>query len=260
MNRKFQIWKAIARGVILESVRRKDLWVVGILGFLICLSAGALGFFGMSGLESFAKDLGTTVLGAMSTILAIVTTSRLMPDEIKNRTLYPLIARPISRFDLLFGKFLGATAISWISFLLLAALTGIALTIFGVQFEPLMAQYLLLKLMGLAVICSVSLMLSTIMTPSAATTMSFVLIFGSGMISKALVMAYESGQTSMQPVFKFLNALLPQVGLFDLGSRTANTNWGPVPTWVVGTLAVYMVLYCSAMLSLSWFKFRNQAV
>jgi hypothetical protein len=57
-----------------------------------------------------------------------------------------------------------------------------------------------------------------------------------------------------------LNALLPQVGLFDLGSRTANTNWGPVPTWVVGTLAVYMVLYCSAMLSLSWFKFRNQAV
>jgi hypothetical protein len=143
---------------------------------------------------------------------------------------------------------------------LLAALTGIALTIFGVQFEPLMAQYLLLKLMGLAVICSVSLMLSTIMTPSAATTMSFVLIFGSGMISKALVMAYESGQTSMQPVFKLLNALLPQVGLFDLGSRTANTNWGPVPTWVVGTLAVYMVLYCSAMLSLSWFKFRNQAV
>ena len=47
-------WVTLARGVLLESVRRKDLWVVAILGFLIMASAGALGFFGMRGLETFA--------------------------------------------------------------------------------------------------------------------------------------------------------------------------------------------------------------
>lgn len=257
---KIQIWKALARGVILETLRRKDLWVVAILGFLIMLSAGTLGFFGMKGLESFAKDLATTVLGAMSTILAIVSTGRLMPDEIRNRTLYPLIARPVSRFDLLMGKLIGAVAVSWMAFLILASLTGVALALFGVAFEPLMLQYVLARMMGLVVICSVTLMLSLVMTPSAAMTMSFVIIFGSGMISQALVMAYESGQTAMKPLFQTLNALLPQIGLFDLGSRTANTSWGPVPAWVMGALALYMVLYSAAMLALSWGKFRNQAV
>ncbi|MEY4881221.1 MAG: hypothetical protein RLZ87_650, partial [Armatimonadota bacterium] len=31
-------YKALARSVVLESIRRKDLWVVAILGFLIILA------------------------------------------------------------------------------------------------------------------------------------------------------------------------------------------------------------------------------
>ena len=101
-----RLWLSLARAVILESLRRKDLYVVGILGFLLMVSAGTLGFFGLQGLETFAKDLATTVLGLFSTIVAVLTGSRLMPDEIRNRTLYPLLARPMSRFDLIMGKFL----------------------------------------------------------------------------------------------------------------------------------------------------------
>ena len=49
-----RIWWALARSVALESLRRKDLWVIAILGFLIMASAGALGFFGFNGLQVFA--------------------------------------------------------------------------------------------------------------------------------------------------------------------------------------------------------------
>ena len=258
--KKIQIWKSLARGVVLESVRHKDLWVVAILGFLIMLSAGALGFFGMQGLQVFAKDLAVSVLGMFSTIVAILTTCRLMPEEIKNRTLYPLLARPLSRFDLLFGKFLGAVVVSWIAFLMLATLTSLALLTFHVHFDILMLQYLVGKMMGLVVVCAVSFALSLYMTPSAAGTMSFVLAFGSSMIVRALVMGYEQASPAMQGFFRFLNALVPQYGLFDFGSRAANVAWGPVPMWVLGSLAVYMLVYSSAMLSISWAKFRRQAV
>ena len=257
---KIQIWKALARGVLLESVRRKDLWVVAILGFLIMASASLLGFFGMRGLEAFAKDLASTVLGAFSTIIAVVTTGRLMPDEIKNRTLYPLLSRPITRLDLLFGKLLGAVAVSWVAFLLLATLTAVSLKLFGIPFEPIMAQYVLCKMLGLVVVCSVTLMFSCIMTPAAATTLSLVLLFGSGMIVQALVMASATADGMTRFGYQIINAVLPQVGLFDLGSRAANTNWGMVPAWVLGGLTIYMVLYSGAMLMLSWAKFNRQAV
>ncbi len=257
---KFRIWKALARGVLLESLRRKDLWVVAILGFLIICAAGALGFFGISGLESFVKDLGVTVLGLFSTIMAVLTASRLLPEEIKNRTLYPLLARPITRFDLLLGKWIGSVVVTWIAFLFLCGLTAGALAVFHVSFELIMLQYVIAKMMGLAVICAVSLTLGTFMTPQAAATMSFIFAFGSSMIVRGLLMAYDSTNPAMAWLFKGINGVLPQYSLFDLGGRAANIGWAPVPAWVMGFLLLYMCVYCAGMLGLSWSKFRRQAI
>lgn len=253
-------WVTLARGVVLESVRRKDLWVVAILGFLIMASAGALGFFGMQGLEAFAKDLAGTVLGGLGTVMAVVVSTRLMPEEIRQRTLYPLIARPITRLDLLIGKYLGAVAVTSLAFLILASLTGVALAMFGVQFESVMVQYVLMRLVGLSVVCAVGLALSLLMTANAAATMGFVLAIGSGLIVRALVMAYEASPAALQPVMRGVNALVPQYGLFDLGSRAANQGWGPAPAWVIGALLAYAAVYSSAMIAVGYWKFRRQAV
>jgi ABC-type transport system involved in multi-copper enzyme maturation permease subunit len=257
---KLRIWGALAQGVVLESLRRKDLWVVAILGFLIMMAAGALGFFGMQGLEVFVKDLGVSVLSMFGTIVAVLTASRMMPEEIKQRTLYPLLARPISRFDLLFGKLLGAVFVSWIAFLVLAALTGVALLSFHVAFEPIMLQYLLCKMMGLVVICSLSMAMSAYMTPAAAATMSFIFAFGSSMITRGMMMAYAGASPGAKPVIKIFTAIFPQFTLFDLGSRAANINWAPVPIWVLLFLLGYMAFYTSGFVSLAWLKFRKQAI
>jgi ABC-type transport system involved in multi-copper enzyme maturation permease subunit len=257
---KTRVYVALARGVVLESIRRKDLWVVAILGFLIMISAGALGFFGIDGLQVFVKDLAVTVLGIFSTIVAVLTSCRMLPEEIRQRTLYPLLARPISRFDLLMGKLLGAILVTWIAFLMLAALTALALASFKVPFEPIMLQYLVAKMMGLVVVCGFGLALSTLMTPAAAATMAFVLVFGSSMIVRALLMAYQTAPESYAWTFKLINGALPQVTLFDLGGRAVYFNWSAVPLWVMGVLTAYMIVYTSAMLGLSWAKFRRQAL
>ena len=257
---KIRIWKAIARGVLLESIRRKDLWVVAILGFIIILAAGALGFFGIKGLEIFAKDLALTVVGMFSTILSILTAARLLPEEIRNRTLYPLLSRPISRFDLLMGKLLGAVVASWIGFMCLAALTAIALATFHVQFEWVMLQYVVVKMLGLVMLCTVTLALSAYMTPQAAATMSFVLAFGTSIIVRALVMANYSAAPATKVAFQLINGLLPQYGLFDMSTRAVYQSWGPAPEWVVGALVAYMLVYCSGTMLLAWTKFRRQAI
>ena len=251
---------ALARGVVLESIRRKDLWVVAILGFLIILCAGTLGFFGLKGLETFAKDLAVTVLGVFGSIIAVLTACRVLPDEVKNRTLYPLLARPITRFGLVLGKFFGAVAVSWIAFLVLAALTAIALAIFRVPFEPVMLQYLVAKMMGLVVVCALAMALSVVMTPSAAATTGFILVFGSSMIVRALVMGYDAASPGGKVVFRLLSAALPQLNLFDLGGRVTYYGWGPVPLWVMGALFAYMATYASAMVGLAWARFRRQAL
>lgn len=251
--------RALARCVVLESLRRKDLWVVAILGFVILLASSTLGFFGFKGLEIFAKDMAVTVLGMFSTIIAILTSSRLIPDEIKNRTLYPLLARPITRLDLLVGKLVGAVAVTWISFLLLAALTALALTIFHVKFEMIMLQYLLAKMIGLVVVCGFSMAFSVYMTPSASATIAFLVAFGAPMVTRGLILA-AAGNPALVPICKAINTILPQTALFDLGGRAVYIGWGLVPLWVMGFLVAYGLFYSGAMLFVSWMKFRRQAV
>lgn len=257
---KFTVYKALARGVVLESIRRKDLWVVAILGFLILMGASALGVFGVQGLQVFVKDLAVTVLGAFSTIVAILTSTRMLPEEIKQRTLYPLLSRPISRLDLLIGKLLGAVFVTWIAFAILASLTAVALFGFGVSFETIMLQYILAKLMGLALVCAFGLTLSIYMTPAAAATTGFIFTFGSTIIVRGLTSGYEQAGPGTQFLFKSLNALLPQFTLFDLGGRAANVGWAPVPLWVMGFLFGYLLLYCSGLMSIAWARFQRKAI
>lgn len=257
---KIQSIRALARCVVLESLRRKDLWVVAILGFVIIVASGALGFFGFDGLQIFAKDLGISVLGMFATVIAILTSSRLLPEEIRNRTLYPLLSRPITRFELLLGKLAGAVAVSWISFLILSVLTAIALSIFRVNFELVMLQYVLLKMVGLVVVCSLTIALSAYLTPAAAATMSFIFAFGSPMIIRGLTMGYDPSNAVSKAVFPIINGTLPQVQLFDLSGRAVYPNFGLVPVGVIGFLVLYAVCYSSTMLGLGWLKFRKAAV
>ncbi len=62
---------------------------------------------------------GITVLGAM---IAILTGFTMIPGEIESRTIYPVLARPIRRWQFLLGKFVGAVGINAIVVSFLSAL------------------------------------------------------------------------------------------------------------------------------------------
>jgi ABC-type transport system involved in multi-copper enzyme maturation permease subunit len=260
MNQKLRVYRSLSRAVVLESIRRKDLWVVALLGFLILMGASALGIMGVEGLQVFVKDLGVTVLGAFSTIVAVLTSTRMLPEEIKHRTLYPLLSRPISRLDLLIGKLIGSIVVTWIAFAILSSLTALALLGFGATFEMIMLQYVVAKLMGLALVCAVGLTLSVYMTPAAAATTGFILTFGSSIIVRALTSSYGEVDQVAQFGLRFLNAALPQFTLFDLGGRAANVGWAPVPLWVMGFLLAYWIFYSTGLMALSWAKFNRRAL
>jgi ABC-type transport system involved in multi-copper enzyme maturation permease subunit len=255
---KLRIYKALAWGVVLESIRRKDLWVVAILGFLIIVGAGALGIFGVEGLSIFIKDLAAGVLGLFSMIVAALVSTRLLPEEIKQRTLYPLLARPVSRLDLLVGKLCGAIAVTWLSFALLALVTALALVSFHIPLTAIMLQYLFLKMLGLAVVCSIGVALSTFVTPQAAATFTLIFALGSSALGRALFMA-GAGSPALRPLLLGLSYIIPEIHWFDIGGR-ATYDWSPVSLGAVISLVMYALLYTAAMLTLGWLRFRKKAV
>lgn len=115
-------------------------------------------------------------------------------------------------------------------------------------------------MLGLALVCAFGLMLSIYMTPAAAATTTLIFTFGSTMIIRGLTSGYDQVGPVMQFVFKFLNAILPQFSLFDLGGRAANVGWSPVPLWVMGFLVGYWLLYSAGLVAIAWAKFNRKAI
>ena len=123
----------IAKGVLVESTRRRELYVIVLMACLLIGFVMTLDFFGLEGLTKFHREVALKVMGVSTALAVIVLAARQLPREIENRTIYPLLARPISRLDFLLGKLLGVLLAGMFCFgLFMAVYVGGALRL-GVE-------------------------------------------------------------------------------------------------------------------------------
>lgn len=250
--------RALAVAGMLETFRRKDLYVVLVLMGLMIAGAAAFGFFGVRGLEVFLRDVTFTAIGLFSTVLAVIVAARQIPEEVQRRTIYPLMARPISRWQILLGKWVAASLTSILAFLLLAATARVLLACFGVPVEAIFMQYVLLKAVGLVWLCAMTVALSVLMTHGAAVVTSLILALGSGAFTR-ITLLYHGQTGAWNGLANVVYGLLPHYDFFDLG-RKVTYGWDPVPAWVLGLLAGYALLGSMIWLWLGWLRFRRAAL
>ncbi len=257
--RKFVIWGALAQAAILEAIRRKDLYVALILSVLMIGAAATIGTFGVKGLEIFLKDVALTVVNLLSVLMAILFAARQIPEEVSRRTVYPLLARPIGRGDLLMGKFLGAFTLSAVALVLFALIAAGALWYYGLSVGAIFGQYLLARFFSLALICAMTLMLSLFMTPGACVTISLLLTLGAQTFSQAVLLMYGPASATGKAILRATYFVLPHLDLFDL-SKKVSYGWKPVDSWVMGALLLYAAAFSAVFLSIAMLRFRRQAL
>ena len=119
MNKSF----AIGGVVIRELYRRKDFYVLLVLTAVITGLLGAVNFFNDPRIVRYLKEICLLLIWLSSLVICITTAARQIPAEKENRTIFPLLAKPVTRWQVVFGKFLGC----WLA-------CGIALLVFYLFF------------------------------------------------------------------------------------------------------------------------------
>ena len=114
---------AVAGIAIKELYRRKDFYVLFTVTVLICIVMAAVNIYNNPDIIRYVKAICLLLIWVSSLVIAITTTARQIPAEREQRTLLPLLAKPLSRSQLILGKFLGC----WIA-------CGLALLCFYVFF------------------------------------------------------------------------------------------------------------------------------
>lgn len=253
-----QIW-IIARNTIQALVRKKDFYVFFLMLLLLLVLLLSEKFFGIQDTSRYMKDIGFSGLWLFTLIIAVTFAARQMPEEIEAKTIFPLLAKPVSRPLLLLGRFLGsvlaassAYTIFYLLYICLVSLRGE-----GVVSVVLLIQSYFLGLCFVSMVCAVSIFLSLCFTFSAAITSSFIIYLAVMWCIDNLRAIILSAGGLKSILLTILFYLVPHYEFYDLRVRLIHA-WEALPAWIFFAVVGYTVLYVSMILCLSHLNLRRK--
>ncbi|MBN1517841.1 ABC transporter permease subunit [Candidatus Sumerlaeota bacterium] len=158
----FLAMRIVARGVMIELLRRKDLYVLTILmgAFLAgVLAARSIGIENAS-TGTFLLNLGLTLGCICAHILTLIFAARQIPDEVENRTLHTMLAKPVSRMQFLLGKWISCALAGAVSLIALQALCLICTPWMEAYSSLMLAQMFILECASLALMSALAILFS----------------------------------------------------------------------------------------------------
>ncbi len=257
MNKIF----ALAGVVIKELYRRKDFYVLFVLTALLTLGAGAASFFHDDKIIRYVKDICLLLIWVSSIVIAIVTTARQIPAEREARTIFPLLAKPVSRGQVIVGKFLGCWLASGIAlvvfYFFFAIITGSREHVwpFGIYFQAMWMQWFMLAIVTAMVLLG-SIFFAA---PSSTNTICFIVVLGllglGGHLGK---IALQQAQP-VQNILTFLYFFIPHLEWYDLRDFVVYDQ-PLIACSAIAQATVYAAVWTAIFLFLAWLGFRRKGL
>lgn len=252
---------AVAGIVIKELYRRKDFYVLFIVTMVICVVMASINIYNDANIVRYLKEVCLDLIWISALVIAITTTARQIPAERENRTLLPLLAKPLTRVQLVLGKFLGC----WLA-------CGLGLLCFYIFFGVLSASrehqwpilnYLQAGVMHwfmLGIVASIALLGSLIFAaPSSNSTICFVIVGGILFVGRNLDRVALNLREPLRTLVECLYFAIPHLEFYDLRDLVVH-NWGLVGWGFVGMAALYAAFYMTVFLIAACLVFRRKAV
>lgn len=252
---------AIAGVVIKEMYRRKDFYVLFVLTALITLVMGSVTFFNQDNIVRYLKEICLFLIWGASLVIAITTTARQIPAEREQRTLFPLLAKPVTRSQFILGKFFGCWFAAGLSLVLFYVFFGVVAGAKEHEWPALnYFQALMLHWFMLGIVCALTLLGSIVFAaPSSNTTITLIVSVGILLLgrhlNKVALRLEEPGQTLLYAVY----FAIPHLELFDVRDLIVH-NWGLIrwEIWAAGL--TYAAVYSAIFLALACLLFRRKAI
>jgi len=112
---------AITLNTLTELTRLKVFYVLLVFALLLIGSSIFMTQFTFQQEFQILKDVSLGAMSIFTSLLAIVATARLIPQDIEDRTVYTILAKPVPRFEYMLGKIAGVLLLLAISTLVMSA-------------------------------------------------------------------------------------------------------------------------------------------
>ena len=259
----------IAVNVFRESVRDRVLYNLVLFAVLLISSSYLLGQLTAGQDVKIIKDLGLAATSVFGLFIAIFIGIGLVSKEVERRSIYALLAKPISRTQFVIGKYCGLVLTLAVNVAVMTAALYLVLTYMTVTesaefkagwdapgIDPALLKAIFLIFLQLAIVTAIAVFFSTFSTPilSAALTFGIYIAGHFNTDLKNFDRIVES-----KPAIWLAHGiyyLLPDLSAFDV--KTEVVHGLPVAAGYLLSTAAYGVLYVTAVLLLAMFIFSRR--
>lgn len=238
---------AIASLTVRDALRQK--LAVNLLLFAIALIAASFVISELTFGEQYRiiADLALSSAQLFGTLIAVFLGAGLVAGEIQRRTLYPILAKPVSRVQYLAGRYAGLVATLWLNLAVMAIVSAGVLAFYLRDASFLWTTPIAAAFAGLAaqlaVIAAVSIFFSSFTNATLAAIFGLSLS-AAGHFSREVFVFWKD-----LPFLRAIGLVLPNLGALDYKVQVVYKD--ALPAGQLGLSLLYAALYAAVALALA---------
>jgi ABC-type transport system involved in multi-copper enzyme maturation permease subunit len=249
----------VALNTFREAVRDRVLYNLVFFALLMIAAAILVGQISIGIEENVIVALGLSAVSVIGLLIAIFIGVGLVSKEMDKRTLYALLAKPVRRWEFLFGKFCGLVLTLTVNTAAMAA--GLFVALFYVRHSlqqsdvtiVIAVYFILLKL---ALVVALALLFSSFTTPLLAILYTAGLYIAGQFVEEMRTFHSETANRAVAAFTHWLSYLLPNFENFNVMEAAAHGRG--IPGALILQNTVYAVLYCGITLLVAMVVFSRR--
>jgi ABC-type transport system involved in multi-copper enzyme maturation permease subunit len=223
-----------------EALRQK--LAVNLLLFALLLIAGSITLSELTYGEQhrIIADLALTSAQLFGTLIAVFLGAGLGAGDVQRRTIYPIVAKPVGRWQYLLGRYLGLVGTLWLNLLVMALASLAVLAIYSKGFAFLASTPLFAAYAGIAAQLAMVGAVATLFSSVTNSTLAAIYSLGfavSGHFARDVFSFYKE-----QPLVRAVAFVIPNLGALDFKLQVVYQTAVPFErlAWPFLTAALYV--------------------
>jgi ABC-type transport system involved in multi-copper enzyme maturation permease subunit len=240
----------VALNTFREAVRDRVLYNLVFFALAMIAASILVGQVSIGIEEMVIVTLGLSAISVIGLLIAVFIGVGLVSKEMDKRTLYALLAKPVRRWEFLFGKFGGLVLTLAVNTAAMAVGLFLALSLIKqgsahVQGSVLVAVYFIL--LKLALVVALALLFSCFTTPLLSILYTAGLYIAGLFVTEMRNFQSETMSRALQMLLRWLSYLLPNFENFDAMAAAAHGR--AIPGVLIAQNTAYAALYCAVVLT-----------
>jgi ABC-type transport system involved in multi-copper enzyme maturation permease subunit len=245
----------VASNTFREAIRERVLYNLLFFAVVMTVSGLLLGRLSIRQDEKIIKDIALAAMDLFGTVIAVFVGVGLVSKEIERRSLYPLLAKPLSRDEFLLGKFAGLSFTLLVNVTVMAAGLYLTLALTGGRLDPRLLAAVFPIFLSLVLTVSLALLFSIFTSTALAAFGSMILVIA-GRFSDVIRNMQEVAPGTPSWLIRGVYFVLPNYQNFDFKNRVVYGD--PVAAGDLAWVTAYAAVYTAVVLGIAVWSFRRR--